>query len=174
MKHRQWVMATGVLAWCVAAADARIRAYSPALAVRTTGSTFLALSVTGEGFGTSEPGARVRITGIQSGRWVELKIPSTDPRVFVWRDVQIVLKLPADLQSARITVIAPSGRTWPVLARYYVHDSFDTTAAGGSSPPTHIAIDPAGRVWVNPEFKHNYYFFDPKHEAVLPAPFPVP
>ena len=174
MKHRQWVMATGVLACCVTA-DARIVAYPPALAVQTTGSTFLAISVTGEGFGAAEPGARVHVTGVRSGTSVALDIPSTDPRVFLWRDVQVVLKLPTDLRRARIRVITPSGRTWPVFARYYAHDSFDTTAAGGmDSPPTHIAIDPAGRVWVNPEFKHNYYFFDPGTSSVRSALFPMP
>src|SRR5262249_37999099 len=127
MKHRQWVMATGVLACCVAVADARMRAYSPALAVRTTGSTFLAISVTGEGFGSAEFGARVHVTGVRAGARVALDIPSTDPRVVVWRDVQVVLKVPADLERARISVIAASGRTARALARYYMHDSFDTT-----------------------------------------------
>jgi len=153
MKRRQWVMATGVLAWCVTAADARISAHSPALAVRTTGSTFLALSVTGEGFGTPEPGARVHVTGVRSEAPVALDIPSTDSSLFVWRDVQVVLKLPADLHRARISVIRASGRTPRVLARYYAHDSFDTTATGDlHSPPTHTAIDPAGRLCVNPAF----------------------
>jgi len=175
MGHRQWVMAMGVLACCVAPAEAGMEAYSPALAVRTTGSEFLAVSVTGVGFGTAAPGAWVHVDGVQRTGRVSVDIPSTDARVFVWRDVQIVLKLPADLERARITVIGPGGRTRRVRADYYAHDSFDTSAAGGpNGEPTHIAIDPAGRVWVNPEFKRNYYFFDPDREEVLPAPFPMP
>ncbi len=50
-----------VLALCSATVYARTIVYTPALAVRTTGSTFLALSVTGEGFGSAGPGASVRI-----------------------------------------------------------------------------------------------------------------
>src|SRR5262245_24282091 len=176
MKHRGWVMAMGVLACWVAAAEARMLAYSPALAVRTTGSDFVAVSVTGLGFGTAQPGAWVHVDGVQHAGRVTVDIPCSDARVFVWRDVQVVVKLPADLERARITVIGPDGRRpRQVRVDYYAHDSFDTSAASGpNGEPTHIAIDPAGRVWVNPEFKHNYYFFDPDREEVLPAAFPMP
>jgi streptogramin lyase len=175
MKNRQWVMATAVLVWGVAAANARMDAYTPALAVRTgsAGSAFLAVSVTGAGFGTAGPGLSVQVEGVRPVGPVALSIPSTDARVFAWKDVQIVLKLPADLARARITVAGPTGRSRRVSARYYTHDSFDTSAVGGPYGfPTHIAIDPAGRVWVNPEYKRNYYFFDPDRAEVLPALFP--
>jgi streptogramin lyase len=172
MSQRYWI-SVGLLAWCAVTAEARMVAYSPALAVRTKGSPFLALSVTGEGFGAPAPSAALLVNGFEAGVPVRLEIPSTDPRVFVWKDVQIVVKLPPALDRAHAMVVTPGHRSQRVRAAYYRHDTFDTSEAGGAnSPPTHIAIDPAGRVWVNPEYKVNYYFFDPDAERVRPALFP--
>jgi streptogramin lyase len=164
----------------VGPAAARIQANSPALAVRTSNGdsasgAFLALSVTGTGFGAAPSGLHLHVDGMQSSQRVAYDLASTDQRIVVWTDVQIVAKLPADLTRARATVLGPADRSARLAVRYFTHESYDTAAAAGpNGPPTHIAVDQTGRVWVNPEFKRNYYYYDPLSSAVVPAPYPVP
>jgi streptogramin lyase len=180
MAFRQWWMTAVLLLASVGAHAARIQANSPALAVVTgngddAGGAFLALSVTGTGFGAAPSGLRLHVDGMQSTQRVAYDLASTDQRIAVWTDVQIVAKLPADLTRARATVLGPTGRSPRLAVSYFTHESYDTTAAAGpNGPPTHIAIDLTGRVWVNPEFKRNYYYYDPASDAVVPAPYPAP
>ena len=71
-----------MLAGWVAVAAARTQVDSPALAVRTAGGVgnasgaFLALSITGVGFGMPGPGLRVHIHGVRSAGPVALPISS--------------------------------------------------------------------------------------------------
>jgi len=180
MAFRQWSMAAVLVLVSVGAAAARIQANSPALAVLTgngddAGGAFLALSVTGTGFGAAGSGLRLHVDGMQSSQRVAYDLASTDQRIVVWTDVQIVAKLPADLARARATVLGPTDRSARLAVRYFTHQVYDTTAAAGpNGPPAHIAVDPAGRVWVNPEFKSNYYYYDPARSAVVPALYPEP
>src|SRR5262245_29588719 len=180
MASRQWSMAAVLFLVSVATAAARIQANSPALAVRTgdgddAGGAFLALSVTGTGFGAAPSGLRLHVDGMQSSQRVAYDLASTDERIVVWKDVQIVAKLPPDLTRARATVLGPTDRSARLAVRYFSHESYDTAAAAGpNGPPSHIAVDQAGRVWVNPEFKNNYYYYDPISSAVVPALYPVP
>ncbi len=180
MASRRCVMATVLLLASGAAAAARMRANSPALAVRTgdgddAGGAFLALSVTGTGFAAAPSGLTAR-GRLQSAQRVAYDLAPTDPRVVVWTDVQIVAKLPADLARARATVDGPSAPKCAAGgALLLVRRRYDTAAAGGpNGPPAQIAIDLAGRVWVNPEFKRNDYYYDPASDAVVPALYPTP
>ena len=180
MTSRQWVMAAVLLLASAGTAGALVQANSPALAVRIAngsdaGGAFLALSVTGRGFGAAPSGLRLHVDGMQSSQHVVYDIASTDQRIAVWTDVQIVAKLPAELVRAHATVLGPTDRSAHLAVRYFTHKSYDTSAAAGpNGPPAHIAIDPAGRVWVNPEFKRNYYYYDPASDAVVGALYPEP
>jgi len=154
-------------------AHARLVASKRALAVRTTGSAFLALAVTGEDFGAAGPGSQIEIIGKQGGAPVILAIPSTDQRVVVWGDEQVVVKLPSDLDGARATIVTPVDRSRRVRADYYAHDQYDTRAVSGpNDSPAILIVDGAGRAWVNAEFKSNRYFFDPALGALRPALYP--
>src|SRR5262249_313470 len=162
MAFRQWSMAAVLVLVSVGAAAARIQANSPALAVLTgngddAGGAFLALSGTGTGFGAAPSGLRLHVDGMQFSQRVAYDLASTAQRIAGWTDVQIVAKLPADLTWARATVLGPTDRSARLAVRYFTHESYDTAAAAGpNGPPTHIAVDLAGRVWVNPEYKNNY------------------
>ena len=92
MMSRQWVMAAVLLLASVGAVAARIQANSPALAVRTgndADGAFLALSVTGTGFGTAPSSLHLYVEGQQSSQRVAYDIASTDSRMVVWTDFQI-------------------------------------------------------------------------------------
>jgi hypothetical protein len=78
----------------------------PALAVRAAGGVGNARGipcavVTGTGFRMPGPDLGVHIYADRSAGPVALDITSTDPSVFVWKDVQIVRTLPPDLTGAR-------------------------------------------------------------------------
>lgn len=153
--------------------EARPKAFKPALAVSNAGSTFLALSVTGSEFGAPAPGSFVDVSGVAGTQLVSLSIPSTDANVVAWRDEQVVVKAQPDLTRVRMRVRTPSGQTSMVRADHYAFDWFDTSAAlGVNVGPGHIAVDPAGRVWINGEFHPGVAYFDPSTAVVKPAYWP--
>ncbi len=173
MLPRAWVLSTCLLACGIGSARAEVKVNSPALAVRTTGGSVVAVSVTGEGFGARPDGGALMVDAIAHGVRLRETIGATDSRVVVWKDVHVVVLLPQAFERVRVRVVTRLGSGRRVTSDEWVHDSFDTSAAAGPyGPPTSAAIDAAGRVWVNPEFKSNNYFFDPAEQRVRPAFYP--
>jgi streptogramin lyase len=152
---------------------ARPQAFKPAFAIQRAGSAFLALSLTGSGFGAPSATSfvQVRATSIAGAAW--LVVPSTDPSIVLWSDQHVVVKVPPDLSRARIAVQTEEGRSSWARATYYDFQSFDTSSALGSqAAPHHITIDGDGRVWINPEFHFGIAYFDPAANTVKPAFWP--
>ena len=157
MKLRGWISMM-VLALCSATVYARTIAYTPALAVRTTGSAFLALSVTGEGFGSAGPGASVRILGLETGRPVRFQHPVHGPaRVRVERRAsrgeasdRPRTRTSHGRHAHRRELVRSDRRTMRTTRSTPRAAGGPNAAAAPTSPSTR-----AGRVWVNPEFKRD-------------------
>ena len=174
--HARCLLGVVTLAGLVVAppsATARPSAFKPAFVVSHAGSTFLALSLTGTGFGQPGGDSFVRVIGLAGGAIVSLRLPSTEPDVVVWSDEHVVVKAQPDLSGVRIGVETPSGKTSLVPADRYDFEMFDTSAVlGAHTAPNHLALDGQGRVWMNGEFHSGIAYFDPDANAVKAAFWP--
>jgi len=159
MKHRQWVIATGVLACCVAVADAQID--SRAVLVRYKGSTFSVLSISGHYFGTRDPQSFVTVT-FANGTTQTLM--SATARL--WLDDHITIDLPANaaLKAATVTTAASIAASAAIVGQYQL-DFFDTTTVLQGAPLV-LTADNHGRIWVNSEFHSGYAYWDPADHAL--------
>ena len=154
--------------------EARPKLQTPALAVTHAGSTFIALSLTGSGFGMPGAGSYIEVRGwVGSVPTVQL-VDAMDPDAVVWNDVHVVAKIRPDLSRLRARVVAAGVRTARVRADFYAYDWFDTSAALGSvANPTDPALEPdSGRIWIDPEFHSDFGYWDPSDEQVKAVLYP--
>jgi streptogramin lyase len=172
-RHLLAALTLAVLVVTPAPARARLKAFRPAFAVSHAGSTFLAVSLTGTGFGAPGAGSFVLVRGVAGTTFVSLLVPSQDPSVVVWDDEYVVVKVQPDLLRVHVGVQTPDRRSALVPADHYDFASFDTSVAlGQHTAPHHIALDAQGRVWINSEFHIGVAYFDPTAGIVQPAFWP--
>ena len=92
-----------------------------------------------------------------------LRIPSADSLVVSWLDERISFHIPPSAVSGTVVVETPLGRSRPVTLDVYRYDTFPVPPTNGTNAsPLDLAIDGAGRVWLNQEFH-----FDSAPLAVL-------
>jgi streptogramin lyase len=180
-------MSAAIVAVIVAVlpASAQPRAVVPALAItRPRGACgqrqdvpCLPVAVSGAGF--ERPGTPYLWMGSRSvskGRSRIARISSTDARVLEWSDRQIVLGLgDADgfPQWVRVKSGGRLGGTVPVRA--YAYATYPTSSASSERPPPlALALDDAGRVFVNEEFHTGFKMWTPQGGVVEPVPYPEP
>jgi streptogramin lyase len=161
---------------------------SPALAIihddpQDNAPGFVAVSVSGSGFGRPQTGGRQRECGWPgSGAFLEvisggsmLRIPSLDRRVVLWNDTQIAARLPASFRDARVRVCTPAGAAGPVAVTYYVYDHYAVPpSAGTNAAPLALTVDAQHRVWINEEFHLDLKFFDPSTQTFTRLDIPKP
>ncbi|MCE9584782.1 MAG: hypothetical protein K8T20_20010 [Planctomycetes bacterium] len=117
----------------------------------------------GHGFGTPRTGAFLVI-----GDGIGLSTTS-------WTDDAIELTLPASARCGPLTVVTPEGIV-SVPLEIYAYDGFSIPVTEGTNAcPLAVAVDGAGRVWINSEFhKGDFHFFDPGTGKVVAVPVPGP
>jgi streptogramin lyase len=143
---------------------------------------FVALSVTGSGFGQPQVGSPDATCGSpDAGTYVELldggplRIAAADSQVRLWSDTQVVVTTPRTAPIGRVRLCTLHGWTPEVAVDSYRYDHFDVPPTSGTNPtPLALAIDAQHRVWINEEFHRELKFFDPLTETfgVLDIPKP--
>jgi streptogramin lyase len=144
---------------------------------------FIALSLTGSGFGQPKIGSADGTCGAPGeGTYLELssdvgslRIASADRQVRLWSDTQVVATVPRTAPMGRARLCTEHGWTAAVAVDSYRYDHFDVPPTAGTNPmPLALAIDAQHRVWINEEFHRELKFFDPETETfgVLDIPKP--
>ena len=154
---------------------------SPATVTNPVGSTDLFVSVTGQGFGTAGAGSSLALSVVPIGvPSTEIVIPSTDPRVRLWQDGQVVVQLSTAsvFNVVTATVLAPDVAPSAVAVEKYSYEFFPNAIGGGVNA---IATDSRtraqtlGRVFMNLEFHTGLSYFDPHFDgSAPPGVYPLP
>jgi streptogramin lyase len=143
---------------------------------------FIALSVTGAGFGRPSGGPHLECGWPGSGTFLEVmhdgavsRFSSRDRRVPVWNDTQVVVKLPSGVRNARVRVCTPKGATPFVPVVYYAYDHFAVPLTEGTNPaPLAVTVDAQHRVWVNQEFHLDLKYLEPATGTFTVLDIPKP
>ena len=143
---------------------------------------FVAVSVTGAGLGSAVAGPAGACGAPESGAYLEVLsdappaiVPSTDPRIVLWRNTRIVVKLHPARQAVGVRVCTPAGASDASVITYYTYDHFALPPSEGTNPgPLALAIDDQHRVWINEEFHLELKYFDPATQQFTSLPIPRP
>jgi len=143
---------------------------------------FVAVSVTGAGLGSPVAGPAVACGAPGSGAFLEILsdarptiVPSTDPRIVLWRNNRIVVKLHPARQAVGVRVCTPTGASDASDIGYYTYSHFALPPSEGTNPgPLALAVDARHRVWINEEFHLELKYFDPMTQRFTSLPIPRP
>jgi hypothetical protein len=175
-----WVITLFSVLWLLHAplAVAQPVVFSPAIAVRKAGEVFVALSVTGSGFGLPSGSAMLQVKDVNTGTIYSFtrSTQAPDLNLVVWSDTQIVVKLSPAITTAQVSVTVPPSppTTWQNVD-FYQYDSFDSNngaslSAGTSPIPNAVVVDGTGRAWILEEFHRDLKYWDPGTSQVVKAP----
>ena len=123
----------------------------PSIATRSV-AVFVAGSVvvTGVRFGSPSPGRSVLVHETSG---TEVRIPSTDALIISWFDQGITFRLRDSATSGTLVVETPSGRSQAVALDVFRYDTYPVpVSVGTNASPLAVAVDAAGRAWLNQEF----------------------
>lgn len=121
--------------------------------------------VLGRGFGEPGPQASVVASGVEIGSQAE---------GVRWSDGQIDFTLPAGVISGNLVVHTPSGESTARLEVYRLEE-WDLPPSAGTNPsPLALALDGAGRLWIDEEFHNQLKAFDPSVPGGAPVALDVP
>ena len=137
----------------------------------------LPIAVTGTRFGTPGSKSSIEVSYIQlpAGKSKSALIRSTDTKILVWNDAQIVVGL-TDLgwMPTSVKIKTAAGQSAEIPANDYAYTVYPTSApAAGQPPPLAIAVDAAGRVFVNEEFHSDLKMWSPQTNAVTGLQYPA-
>jgi streptogramin lyase len=143
---------------------------------------FVALSISGVGFGRPASGPGRECGWPHSGAFLEVsddtqhvRVPSTDRQIVSWQHDHIVVKLRAKWRAARVRVCAVTGASDPVGIAYYTYDHYDLPPTADTNPgPLAVGVDAQHRVWINEEFHLELKYFDPSTDRFTQLPIPAP
>lgn len=128
------------------ASDARPSVTQPGVAALVGSS----VALTGAHFGVPSTGSRLIV---QETSDAAVRIGSTDPSITAWSDQRITFHLSPETTSGTLSVETPSGRSRSVTLDVYKYDTFTVPESpGANASPLALAVDAAGRVWLNQEF----------------------
>jgi streptogramin lyase len=130
-----------------------------------------AIELRGRGFGAPASGSALVIEG-GSGRST---LSSTAAEVRVWQDDRIAATLPAAVGSGTVRVETAQGPSAAVPLDVYRYDFVSIPPTPGTNAvPLAVALDGAGRVWVDQEFHLDFQVLDPGTGRVTAIGIPKP
>jgi streptogramin lyase len=138
--------------------------------------TFNPIALTGSGFGT--PLSTSFVWAFNSDGTNGIVIYGNDARVAVWKDQQIVLKLPTTITRPQgIVYTAAGGVSNVFLADRYAYDYFSTNSGSANTPGTNpvplaLVTDNASTGWVLEEFQLDLKYWDLATGVVTRIPIP--
>lgn len=147
----------------------------PAVSVKADNGTFVAVSISGTGFGSGAPGSYVEIAPGTGSRFT---VPFNDPSVTFWQDDQIVIQLATTIHPRKVRVRIAGLWSKPTRVHSYRLTIYD--APGLKLGYVHAA---GGRLWIHSEPIQYHLlldspgdFFGPLYfpHGAIPDPFPRP
>lgn len=173
-----------LVAWCALAGVAYGLGApnTPALVTRPVATSDLFVSVTGRGFGAGGPPSSLELSVVPVTGSSTIAIPSSDPRVRLWQDGQVVVQLSTAtvVKVVSVKVLAPGVAPTAVPAETYTAEFFPNAVSGGlnaiataTSPRTRTQT--LGKVFMNLEFHGALEYFDPHLDgSAPPGVYPLP